>query len=331
MNSIRAKWRLAAVTAATALAVLISSGAPASAAVFGESTTWANEIEDDRPVRANGFMDEARSANSDLIQVWRRYGTTEMYLALDHGRQIRLAGNTNASPQIVYMGGVQFVLFHTGTNGFIFYSVLTVNQANNGQRYLRFSDWHQVPNGARTNDGRPVAVAALPHNNIALAFHGANSNEIWSMTFSVPNSLWGDPVRVPGATSDSSPALAFSPANNLLMMAYRGLDNRVNVIRTNYQTSGWYGRSILDGVETDAEPAIAMAPAGWGQVAIRQRGTGVLYLEDVQDTGQHGGWTREALGFASAGGPRLIMDAFRAYLVATNLAGYVQWKQSRQY
>ncbi|MER7770949.1 hypothetical protein [Kitasatospora sp. NPDC096140] len=77
--------------------------------------------------------------------------------------------------------------------------------------------------------------------------------------------------------------------------------------------------------------AIAMAPAGWGQVAVRERGSGVLYLEDVQDTGGHGGWTREAIGFASAYGPRLIMDAFRAYLVATNLNGYVQWKQSRQY
>ncbi|MFD9686640.1 hypothetical protein ACFXPX_43200 [Kitasatospora sp. NPDC059146] len=331
MSSLRAKWRMAAVTATTALAVLMFSNAPASAAVFGESSTWASEIEDNVPVRANGFMGEARAVNGDLIQVWRGYDNPGMYLSLDHGRPVRLAGATNASPQVVYMGGAQFVLFHTGTNGFIFYCVLTVNQANNGQRYLNFGNWIQVPNGAQTNDGRPVAIAALPHNNISLAFHGANSNEIWSMIFNIPNNLWGDPVRVAGATSNSSPALAFSPANNLLLMAYRGLDNRVNVIRTYYQNNGWYGRSILDGVQTDSEPAIAMAGSGWGQVAVRQQGTGVLYLEDVQDTGSHGDWTREAVAFASAYGPRLIMDAYRAYLVATNLNGYVMWKQSRQY
>ncbi len=47
--------------------------------------------------------------------------------------------------------------------------------------------------------------------------------------------------------------------------------------------------------------------------------------------GQHNSWVREANGFRSWWGPRLIMDAFHAYLVATTFDGYVQWKQSRQY
>ncbi|MFI8456987.1 hypothetical protein [Kitasatospora sp. NPDC085464] len=162
MMSLRARWRMVAVTAMTALAVMMCSTSPASAAVFGESTTWANEIEDNVPVRANGFMGEARADNGDLIQVWRGYDNPGMYISLDHGRPIRMAGETNASPQVVYMGGAQFVLFHTGTNGFVFYMVLTVNQGNNGRRYLRFGSWQQVPNGARTTDGRPVASPPCP-------------------------------------------------------------------------------------------------------------------------------------------------------------------------
>ncbi|MER8101119.1 hypothetical protein [Kitasatospora sp. NPDC094016] len=331
MNSVRTRWRLAAVTVTTALAVLMFSNSSAYAVAPGESTRWANEIEDNVPVAASGIMGEARADNSDLIQVWRGADNANMYLSLDHGRPMTLAGQTNASPQVVYVGGTQFMLFHTGTNGFIFFSVLRVNVANNGQRYLQIGDWRQVGNDARTNDGRPVAAVALPHNNVYMAYHGANSNEIWGMTFNIPGNYWDAPLRTFGATSDSSPSLAFSPNNNHILLAYRGTDNRVNVIRANYQSQQWYGRSILDGVLTDSQPAIGITPNGWGQVAVREQGTGLLHMEDISDTGARGSWVRESNSFTSPYGPRLIMDAYRAYLVATAWGGYVFWKQSRQY
>ncbi|MEV7937855.1 nuclear transport factor 2 family protein [Kitasatospora sp. NPDC088264] len=89
----------------TALAVLVFSNSSAYAEAPGESSRWADEIEDDVPVAASGIMGEARADDSDLIQVWRGADNADTHLSLDHGRPITLAGQTNAGPQVVYADG----------------------------------------------------------------------------------------------------------------------------------------------------------------------------------------------------------------------------------
>ncbi|MEU1374948.1 hypothetical protein ABZ442_14915 [Streptomyces triculaminicus] len=332
MHSILAKSRILAVAMTTAFAVLLFSNSPASALEPGESTRWANEIEGNTPVQANGIMGEARAANGDLFQVWHGADNGNMYLSLNHSQPLTLPGQTHASPQIVFVGGqAQFLLFHTGSNGFVYYTTLSVAVGDNGHRYARFDNWRQVPNGARTLEGLSVAVTVTPNNGAYLAFRGYNSNEIWGMYYNSQNGHWDLPTRTFGATSDSAPALAYSTNNNHILLAYRGTDNQVNVIRLPYGSGNWYGRTILGGVLTDSHPAIGVAPSGTGQVAIRQQGTGVLHLQTITDSGAHINWVRESQSQTSPWGPRIVMDAYRAYLVATAWGGYVLWKQSRQF
>ncbi|MFC8448187.1 hypothetical protein [Kitasatospora sp. NPDC057223] len=326
--------RLFPLALMTALAVLLFTSTSASATAPGESTQWANEIEGGHAAYAEGNISEARNPGTGaLMQVWHGWGTGNMYIALDHGTTYLMDGLTNSSPQIVWLGhgGNDFMLFHTGTNGFIFYAFGSISYANNGARFPEVSDWQQVPNGAATPNSRSVAVTSLPNNGVFLAFRGASSQEIWGMFYNGQNGRWDLPTVTLGATSDSSPALSYSPSARILLLAYRGLDNQVNVIRQDYGSGVWYGRQILAGLSTDAQPAIAMAPNGWGQVAAREQGSNLLGLNTILESGGSYGWAHEANGLVARYGPTLVMYAYTAYLIATTANGAVLWKQSREF
>ncbi|MGW4650811.1 hypothetical protein [Kitasatospora sp. NPDC004289] len=325
-------WRLLPVALVAATSVLLASST-ASAAEPGESNGWSQEIEDNAPVYSDGDMSEARDPNGNaLVQVWRGWSNNNIYLSINHGTPIQMGGaQTNVSPVVVFdtHGGNSsyFRVFHTGTNGFVFYSHIQVTG-----NLLNPSAWYQVPNDVRTPNNLPVAVTALPSRGLLLAYRGQDSANVYSVFFNGQNNLWDLPVAVPNATSPSSPALSVTPSSNIILLAWRGTDNQVNVIRQHYGNGGWWGQEILPGVLTDAQPAIAMANSVWGQMAVREQGTHRLRLSSVASTGGWAGsWSAEVNGFVARYGPTLVAYAATVYLLATTGSGGVWWKQSRQY
>ncbi|MEK2490893.1 hypothetical protein WN990_15160 [Kitasatospora purpeofusca] len=333
MNSRAGRWRLLPVALVAATSVLFLSNSAAFAAEPGESNGWSQEIENNAPVYSDGDMSEARDPNSNtLLQVWRGWTNNNIYMSVNHGAPIQMGGaQTNVTPVVAYDthngNSSYFRVFHTGVNGFVFYSNIQVT--NN---LVNPSAWYQVPNDVRTPNNMPVSVTTLPSRGIILAYRGQDSNNIYSTFFNGQNGFWDLPLPVASATSNSAPAVSFEPSSQIILLTWRGTDNQVNVIRQSYGSGNWWGQELMPGVLTDAQPAIAMANVGRGQIAVRQQGSQRLQLTTVGAAGGWaGGWSAEVNGFVARYGPTLVAYAATVYILATTGSGGVWWKQSRQY
>ncbi|MFJ8948047.1 hypothetical protein ACIRG4_33200 [Streptomyces sp. NPDC102395] len=331
MRSSLSRWRLLLVAVLTACAVTLTT-TEASAAEPGESNGWAREIENGRPAQADGDIQEARDPNTgQLVQIWRGWSDDSIYVSLNNN-QVRLwpapsggtRPETRSNPQIIFNGGYWWA-FHTGVDRHVYYARIAVN---NG--VLSLGSWFQVPNNVETPNNLSVAVAPLPNNGWYLAYRGASSAELWGVYYNGQNGQWDLPVTVPGATSYSSPAIAWSSYGQALVLVYRGLDDRVNVRRQRYGNPRWTDSEILNGVTTDAQPAVAFANNGFGQVAVRRPDTR-LSLTTVNEVNGYSGWSNEFNGFTARYGPVLVASLASIYLIATSGNGYVFWKQSRQF
>ncbi|MFB6894513.1 hypothetical protein ACFCX4_35035 [Kitasatospora sp. NPDC056327] len=335
MNLASKRWRTTVVALMTALSVLFLANSQASAAQPGEGVDWGQEIENNSIVQTNGGMVETRDPNTNvLIQVWRGYDNN-VYLALNHGTVVRMPGATTLAPPAVEWShsnsttNSAFRVFHTGTNGYIYYTYVVTG--GNGNIANIQQPWNQVPQGAATPNNFPVSVVGLPNNSMYLAFRGSSSNEIWGQFFDGTSNLWDNPVRVTDARSDSPPALAFSTNTNIIALAWRGTDNQVNLIRQTYGQPWWWGHDIYAGVATDGPPAVAMTNNGRGQVAVRRQGSHEIALTSIwANGGWQNGWDSENT-HAVFGAISLVAYATTVYLLATQFNGVVNWKPSRQF
>ncbi|MFF0160423.1 hypothetical protein ACFYRY_23265 [Streptomyces sp. NPDC005263] len=326
------RWRLLLLAVITACAVTLLTTTEALAAEPGESNQWTGERENGIPAQAGGDIQEARNPNTgQLVQIWRGWSDNSIYVSLNNN-QVRLwpapSGGTRpqtlSNPQIVFNGGYWWA-FHTGVDRRVYYSRIAVNDG-----VLSLGSWYRIPNEVETPNNLSVAVASLPNNGWYLTYRGASSEELWGIYYNGQNGQWDLPVTVPGATSYSAPALAWSSYGQALVLVYRGLDDRVNVRRQHYGNPRWTDSEILNGVTTDAQPAVAFANNGFGQVAVRRPDTR-LSLTTINEVNGYAGWSNEINGFTARYGPVLVASLAAIYLIATSGNGYVYWKQSRQF
>ncbi|MFJ8621407.1 hypothetical protein ACIRD3_01005 [Kitasatospora sp. NPDC093550] len=334
MNLSLKRWRIAAVAMLTALSVLFLSNSSAFATQVGEGPVWNEEIENNVAVQTAGGMVEARDPdNGVLLQTWRGYDNA-IYLSVNHGRVIAMPrATTYANPAVVWRwsngDNATFRVFHTGTNGFVFYTDVSTTGPNHLANIQPW--WNQVPNGTATPNNFPVTVAALPNNSIFLAFRGSSSNEIWSQFFNGTSSQWSNPTRVTDARSDSAPALSFSRATNITVLAWRGTDSQMNLIRQSWGENWWWGHDVLPGVAADGQPAVAMADGANGQLATRRLGSHQISLTSIFSTGGwQGYWDAENTGRVVSA-ISLVAYATTVYLLAAQYNGVVSWKPSRQF
>ncbi|MET9399021.1 hypothetical protein [Kitasatospora sp. NPDC002965] len=332
--------RLPAITLFTIVSVLFFANSAAHASQPGEGTSWTHETESGHNVFALGAMAETRDPNNNvLVQVWRAANNT-IRLSVGHGPEVTMAGATTyADPVVEWVttngSSSTFRVFHTGTNGFVFYTYVTAGTSDQTPHVQ--PEWEQVPHGVATPNTLPVSVVSLPNQSVLMSWRGSSSDEDWSIYFDGTSNSWNYPSTVPGARSESPLHLEMdlSPWNlnwrGTVVGTWLGTDGQVNLIRQTYGQSNWWGHEILSGIRGEGQPAVAIAANGQGQVAVRRAGDHRIALARIDaNGGWQGGWDLETTGYV-ARAINLIAYQTAVYLLATGTSGGVDWKQSRQF
>lgn len=329
MTSLLKRSRVALVAIAAALSVFVFASSPAYAAQNGEEPGWHAE-----GVTTHGDMTDARNQNGDHVQVWRGLDDNGIHIRVNSGPEYVLPdAQTNANPVVTTTGTQLFTVFHTGTNGYVFEMPIWVDL--NSHEPLLISGWNQVPQGVRTTPDRSVSVTVLGGADLYMAYRSATDNQLYGVYYNSTNGGWWAPQAITGATSTSSPTVAFSSAAEAIVVVYRGATtNLVYMTRQTYgDPTGSWSRSVTVGqATTDAQPALAFTSNGAGQVAIRALRDHRIQLVPVNERGATGAWT-DALGdIVAAYGPFLAALGTAFWIHATNDAYFdVFYKRSGGY
>ncbi len=340
MHNSSKRRRLSAVALLTAASVAFLGVSSAHASQPGEGANWAPEIVGGHRVNSPGVMAESRDPNNDnLLQVWRA-SNNALRLSVGHGQDIELAGATtytNPAMHLTASNGQSstFRVFHTGTNGFVFYTEVTVNAGSQTPQVR--PGWTQVPNNVSTRNFLAVSVVAAPNGSTFMTYHSSNSDEEWSIYFNGTSNSWNAPTTIPGSRSESTFMVetdlsSWNPSwRGTIMGTWLGTDGQVNVIRQTYGQGNWWGHEILAGVQGTGAPSVAITDNGRGQVAVRRASDNRIAITRVDVTGgSQGGWDMESNGFTARA---FSLFAYHAavYLLATGANGEVDWKQTGQY
>ncbi|SNT48983.1 hypothetical protein SAMN05216276_105031 [Streptosporangium subroseum] len=264
------KWRLAAIALLAAFSVLIVTGTPASAATApGEWDHWSNErVNGNQYLYATGTIAEARNGGR-LLRVWRANDNTSAIWASfgENGTAFRVDGATSwASPTVVPWGNSGFALFHTGTNGRIYWAIY--------DDYLNWSGWHT--SGATTQLSTPVSVTQLGAGSreLYMAYRSGSDFGMWGSFFNGTD--WQNSQNLGGSTY-SWPAVTWNPGSHRLYAAHTGTDNHVYLQWQEYGGT-WHGWFSVGG-DVNGAPSIAASSTGNMQVAGRDWDSFVWYRE----------------------------------------------------
>lgn len=129
----------------------------------------------------------------------------------------------------------------------------------------------------------------------------------------VPASSWSGPATVPGASSNTSPALAEVSVTNAvhgILVAWKGQFN--NKVHYRVRTSKWLKTQVIPGASTNTGPAVGGYRDPDGRNAVlavwRKVGTSKIYYATGESAGNGAfHWTKPAQLISNSGsGPSLI-------------------------
>ncbi|MFC9329609.1 hypothetical protein [Kitasatospora sp. NPDC057015] len=306
-----------------AFSVLLGSGTSAYAGQPNEENTWHKQ-----GVNAYSDMSEARDPQGNSLQVWEGDGQT-IQVRVNGSAAFALANaQTRAAPVVQYSNG-QFVIFHTGTNGYVFYEWADLVFGADGTYSLRTHGWIQVPNGVRTNSNEPVSVTVAP-GGLYLAFLAAdNSGLLYGDFYSRDTGQWNSPSFINGARSTLGPTVSYSSNGRMFILAYTGEDRRVYIARLAYGSNDWGASVALPGVHTYDRPGLAMASNGNGQVAVRTADLDLIELNSITENLGSSGWTYDTGGIIARFAPVVLAYGTWFYAIVTAGNGDVWWKNTR--
>jgi hypothetical protein len=253
------RWRVALIAALTALAMSLAFAGQALAAEPGEWGNWNQEMVNDQSmqVASQGTVQEARNGGN-LLEVWRGATNDQVWLSFNNGPAFTLGGNTATyvSPTVVAWGTDAFMVFHTGTDGHIYWSPVY----NDGTHE---SYWVQVPDQT-TN--LPVSVTQIGAGsvNLYIAYRGVgNDTRIWGTLFqwNGGNLQYVYTENIGGGRSPSAPSVVYNSAASALYVAARGLTNN-HVWMINGWINDWYSSWLDDGGDAIDSPQIAVNSNG---------------------------------------------------------------------
>ncbi|MEU2438371.1 hypothetical protein ABZ595_19625 [Streptomyces rubradiris] len=255
-----------ATAALTALAMLVLTGSPASAAEPGESNTWIPELENGAQLHSSDTVGEARDPdNGNLVQVWRSDSDNTIWVSLNNGEPVLLpTAQTYVAPRVVRYGG-HFHVFHTGTDGRVYEmalqfsgsTTLAANQPNS---------WAALPNQAVTRNSLSPSVIAIHDNQAMLAWGSATDNTQWVMFFT--GSAWQAPAQVPDVQSTSASTLSWDAADGEVILAHRGLDGHVYIQYQPYGSGQWSTPFQISGVTVTGTPSVAWTDYGAALIQV---------------------------------------------------------------
>ncbi|MEW2491584.1 hypothetical protein [Streptomyces sp. NPDC048411] len=238
---------------------------------------------------------------------------------------------TYATPQVITHGSNLFEVFHTGTDGYVYEQPVWVDPDT--QEPLLIGSWRRIPQGVRTRNDRSVSIAVLPNLDLFMAYQSATDNQLYGAYYGGTASGWWAPRPITGATSTSSPSVAYSPRAEAIVVVYRGATtNLVYLTRQTYgdNTGSWTPSVTVGTATTDAPPAVAFASDGFGQVAIRALRDHRIQLAPINERGATAAFANAIGDIIAAYGPFLAALGTAIYIHATNDAFFdVFYKRTR--
>ncbi|MEU0041225.1 hypothetical protein [Streptomyces sp. NPDC006333] len=291
------------------------------------------------------------------MQVWRGYDNNNIWVSINNGAPLAWPnGQSYAAPQVVWTA-YGFRVYHTGTDGHIYYAGLSYSGNGPSANLTALGGWQQVPNNVVTPNDSPPAVTALynpgdstsdPENggeSVYLAYRGANSTQIYGVYFygvgsnRYPNN-WHAPTAIPSATSEVAPSLAYNQSWNRIVMAWAGQDAHVWVASQIVGNSSWSAPDMVGTMQTVTRPALALTDDGAGQIAVVPYANGYSggtteFISIYRDSTRPAGvlyllWTGEITG-NNWTNIFLSSNNNDVYFNATNSLGYDYWKHTGSY
>ncbi|MFF4246769.1 hypothetical protein ACFYY2_20205 [Streptomyces sp. NPDC001822] len=326
------KFRLAVIALVAAAAVTVGFAGPAFAynGLPGETNSWANEVENNVPLRSSATVSEAFDNNGNLLQVWRGADNDNIWVSFNHGPPqawpsgagAGATAHTYAAPRVIYTS-YGFRVFHTGTDGHIYYA---------GLRYatniIQLGGWVQVPNNTVTASWSPPSATALPNGSWYLVWTGATGLDVWGTYFNGPNGTYSLPRNIPGAETIGSPAISFDSSWNQIVVTWRGLDNFVYFSRQWYGQSDWSTPAALGGIRTNQDPAVRLLGNGYGAITIQNAADRTLHTAVISRDGRANAWYDETSHWQSNSIVWLTAVGTILYYIFTADNGLVYWKQA---
>jgi hypothetical protein len=300
----------------TVLAFSAAFAGEAFAAEPGESSSWNPErVYNNQQVVVRGTLSEARN-NGVLLEAWRGATNNQVWMALDNGAPFTI-GNTATfvSPTVVPWAQGSFAVFHTGTDGNIYWTFInTLNGSNGG--------WMQVP-GQTTNLPVSVTQTGPGSAQLYMVYRGVgNDQRVWGTRW---NGAWQAPQNIAGADSPSAPSVTYN--SGFLFAVVRGEDNQVYMIPSFNNGATWQVAQPQAGATTPDAPTIS-ASAQSEQMLVALRGMNSdLFYRTYDVTGDPtGGWSEDVTGWQTANPPGIGVSGRNFYTLVTGLDGRVWWK-----
>jgi len=302
------------------------SSSPALAALAGEESSFHQEQAGGRYVVANDRPAEAVNGRTQLT-AWRGRDNAGIWMSLGNNNPFRISDNdgTNAAPWVVAYEEDGWMVFHTGTDGHVYYAI--VRDQGGVAVYDR---WHAIPDIlARSNQA--VAAVNFGSDDIFLVHRGSQDNRIYGNFF---NGYEWSPAQIVGDANTGTvdaPGITFNRVTNRLVVAHRGLDGRIYAASQAVGSGQWTSWRDLGGGGFQGQPAVSSLANGNMLFAALAADHRVYLRETSQNLDTSAPWMRESANVETYYAPYLsqAIAAAAIYLLMTMTQGpAVVWKQA---
>jgi hypothetical protein len=331
--------RKLSVLAVLAIAFQLAALATATGAFAqlpGESNRYNPEIVDDNnsqngtsfgdPLKLQYTYSEARN-NGHLLSVWRGLTNSQVWMSLDNGVAFTVGGTkTFLSPTVVAWGSSNFLVFHTGIDGDIWYTpVYPNNDASDTATTL--GKWLAVP-GNFTNMSVSVAQMSAGSNNVYMVYRGlGNDLRVWGTWYDFDDNVWSTPENISGGLGNSSPGISFNNISQRLTVTVGGTDNQLWMTSQPLGAHGWNNWTPM-GVDTYDTPHSAACANGNMVVSIRDINSHPEYAKFDAWGDKLTGFSVDTTGWQTHWAVQLAAKANSVYSLFTGLNDNIgRWKQ----
>jgi hypothetical protein len=308
-----------------ALALSVTFAGQALAAEPGEWGNWVEEHVGSQYLAARGTMSEARTGQGSLLQVWRGETNNIVWLSLNNGNPFQLTnpdGSSTAtyfSPTVVPYGTNSFMVFHTGTDGRIYYAQVSPD-------YTWSGSWTAVGFGQSTNMAVSVTQVGADSTSLYMVYHSSNNDNVYGTYYN--GSYWGVGRQIAGGSSPAAPSVTYNNVSGLWAVL-RGEDNQVWMANSQDTTGNSWGSWTAQGGYTYVQPTIARSGAGPMLVSYVDENTYIPNYRTYNSIGNAmSGWSQDITYWQTIYSVGLSVVGATVYAILTGLNGNVYYKEA---
>lgn len=195
---------------------------------------------------------------SSKVEVWRGFDN-QVWVSVNAGQPFTIGATTTYwAPTVVAIGTSGAAIFHTGTDGRIYYVFSNGGSGELASPY-GWTNWTAVP-GQTTSQGVAATPVGDSGNQVFLAYRGNTNENIYTdYTFDITTlGNWQGGNQIPGIESPSAPDVTYNDMYDVIELIHRGIDNNVYTGFQQVGSNSWDGWYAIPGATTDESPSIAL-------------------------------------------------------------------------